>query len=138
MSYLTQRIAGLALLGTLLTACSDAEAAGDTITREFHEATAALTNWSSMRAEEFDAATERAIQATDRRLEQLRAKVTNSEATRATIEELEALRESIGKHMSEVGNATKDKLDTARRTVVDELSNLGTRLDAAWQELAGK
>ena len=138
MAYLTQRIAGLAMLGTLLVACSEAEAAGDAITREFHEATEAIQEWAGMDAEEFKAATRRAIEATDRKLEQLRDKVTDSEATRATIRELEEMRESLGESMNEVGSAAEDKLETARRAVVDKMSQLGTRLDAAWDALKGK
>jgi hypothetical protein len=53
MNPISRLLAGHAVFGLLVVGCSHADAAGDTIARELHEASKALTNWSDMKTDDF-------------------------------------------------------------------------------------
>tara|TARA_R110002072_G_scaffold31466_2_gene96907 strand:- start:3989 stop:4414 length:426 start_codon:yes stop_codon:yes gene_type:complete len=136
-----QHVAGLALLGTLLTGCSDSNAATTDTARELREARDALGDWSEMKAEQFEQAAGRALRATEQQIATLRDKVANSEAAddaRATLADLEARREQLVKDIAELSNATGEKLAAARRSIVDSVNDVTDRLGKAWQALTHK
>ena len=139
MTRTNQRAAGLAMLGILWTACSEAEATGDALARELRDAGKTLNNWTEMNLEEFQQATERTLEATDRRIEELRVKVANSNAAdqaRTTLHELETKRKQLATKLSEMRETATDKLGEAKQSVVDGVSELNDRLSSAWDALA--
>ena len=146
MPHITHRVAGAAFLGVLLTACSaeDAQAAEDPETaaeQELQKARAALANWSSMKADEFQQAAQRALQATERRIESLRKKVADSNAAaeaREQLAELERERKQLAQQLSELGDKAADQLQAARKAIVDGYGIFSDRLANAWDALTGK
>ena len=147
MPNTTTRISGAALLGAVLMSCSaeDAEAAEEepetAAERELRQARESLANWSAMKAEDFRQTAERALQATERRIETLRERVASSDAAadaRRTLQELEQERDRLSRQLSELGDKAADEVERAREAIVDGYGEFQGRIEKAWRALAGE